>query len=73
MTSKELRDRFSGMLRAWMSENGATTRSLAEAVGVSSAAPQRWATGGSLPRAYELRCLCEATGMSADELLGLDR
>ena len=73
MNAEELQRHFSKLLRAWMREHGTSHRALADMCGVSNAAPTRWTSGGSLPRSYELRCLCEATGMSADELLGLDR
>lgn len=71
MTADELESRFSARLRAWMGENGVGVRALAELCGVSPAAPHRWATGKALPRSYELRCLCEATGIGADEFLEL--
>lgn len=73
MNADELKQHFSKRLRRWMRENGMSHRALADACGMSNAAPTRWTSGESLPRAFELRCLCEATGISADELLGLDR
>ena len=71
MTSAELYEKFAKKLRAWMKANHVNACELAVRCGVSNAAPARWANGTRLPRAYELRCLCEATGLSADDLLGL--
>ena len=71
MTCQELRDRIASAIRAWLDEEGVSARALSRALGMSSAAACRWTTGRSLPRTYELRCLCEHTGLSADDLLGL--
>lgn len=71
MNADELKRHLSATLREWMDESGTSERRLAGACGVAPATPCKWASGMSLPRAYELRCLCEATGISADEFLGL--
>lgn len=74
MVGKEqMKPMFAKRLRAWMLSHGTSASAIAQAIGVSNAEPCRWATGAVLPRAYELRCLCEYTGLSADYLLGLDR
>lgn len=71
MTAEELKRHLGERLRRWMLANGVSSRELAMRCGLSPAAPTRWTSGKSLPRAYELRCLSEATGLSADDLLGL--
>lgn len=73
MTSDELRAHIAERLSRWMRENDVNGRQLASTIGVCDSIVYRWANATSLPRSYELRCLCEATGMSADELLGLER
>lgn len=71
MTCQELRERIASAIRAWLDEEGVSARALSRALGMSSAAACRWTAGRSLPRTYELRRLCEHTGLSADDLLGL--
>ncbi len=54
-------------------ERGMTQQALAERLGVSNRTVSKWECGAGLPELMNLLPLCEALGLTADELLRGER
>lgn len=71
IAESEVRAAFAARLGSWMDENGVGGAALARRMGVGHSNVSAWLHGVQTPQAYMLFLLCDATGLSADWLLGL--
>ena len=65
-------ERFRDRLLMVMRRNGMTVQTFAEACGVSRFTVGGWLHKGQMPNGYSLYLVCNAFGVSANWLLGLD-
>lgn len=57
---------FAKNLRAYMSANGLNASKLAHMIGTNESTVRAWISGKTMPTAYSLKLLSDATGVSAD-------
>ena len=62
---------FSKKLECWKAEHNYSEERLAKKIGVSTSTIGNWVRGRSEPELYNLRLLCEATGLDANYWVGV--
>lgn len=61
--------RFGDMLNEWISSNGYTVASVADAIGVEDITVERWIDGATFPKARLVNRVAALTGLDLADLL----